>query len=305
MIFFQRRSKLTAIKTLYKFLVNMKLLTVVLTSSGFLSCANLKIKSEPPGVYVLGSIHSNMLVKKDYTLQDFISVLYLYKPTLILAEVRPEFSDAIDGVIHGAVEQSIVYAYAEESGAKVVPIDWHNDKYNLENDLDYEKAKAFKKEIQPLFDQFKASAGSLSESQSPETQNIIRKRYDVMATHGLTALRKRDAHICENIKKQRHKISAERVLIVFGVAHKYYLEDCIRELGFQPLIFKNWYNKNDAKKVIITKSLVENSVKTLKAAKELSRERLKVGFYKTDVENLNDVLKDLDEWIKKIGDLTD
>ncbi|MDZ4660027.1 MAG: hypothetical protein SGJ18_00265 [Pseudomonadota bacterium] len=281
----------------------MKSFCFVFALSFLLSCTGLTVKDRPPAVYVLGSIHGAMLDEPNYTLHDFISVLYIYKPTLILTEVRPEYFDAIDGVIHGAVEQSIVYAYAKESGAQVVPVDWHNDEYNLENDQNYEKAKTFKKEIQPLFDHFKRSISSLVESQSPDTQNIIRKRYDIMASHGLTALRKRDAHICENIKRQKEKFSKGPVLIVFGLAHKYYLEDCVRELGIQPLSFEGWYSAEKAQNVMVTKALVENSVQTFNAAKELSGNRLRAGYYKTDVKNLNDVLKELDNWIEKVSRL--
>lgn len=281
----------------------MKALCLVFISIIFLNCTSLTIKDRPPSVYVLGSIHGGMLEEPNYTLQDFISVLYKYKPTLIFTEVRPEYSDAIDGVMHGAVEQSIVYAYAKESGAQVVPVDWHNDDYNLESDQDYQRAKAFKKELQPLRDQFIKSISSLVESQSPVTQNIIRKRYDILASHGLIALRKRDAHICENIKKQKDNLAKGPVLIVFGVAHKYYLEDCIRELGIQPLNFESWYGAEKAKNAMATKALAENSVKTLKAAKELLDVRLRAGYYKTDVTNLNDVLKELDKWIEKVSRL--
>lgn len=280
----------------------MKALYTVLTSILFLSCTSL-ITKNTPSVYVLGSIHGGMLDEPKYSLQDFISILYLYKPTLILAEVRPEYTDAIDGVIHGAAEQSIVYAYAKDSGVKVVPVDWHNDENNLEDAEDYKKAKAFKKEIQPLFDQFVKKIRSLAESQSLETQNIVRKRYDVMASHGLTALRKRDSHICENIKKQKDKLGKERVLIVFGLAHKYYLEDCVREMGVEPLTFTSWYNAENAPKLVATTPLIEYAVQTFRAAKELSGARLKAGYYKTDVKNLNDVLKELDKWIEKTSRL--
>ncbi|MBL7545526.1 MAG: hypothetical protein JNL11_17030 [Bdellovibrionaceae bacterium] len=263
------------------------------------------MKIEPPAVYVLGSIHGNMLERSHYTLKDFISVLYLYEPTLILTEVRPEYLDAVDGIIHGTPEQSIVYAYAKETGAQIIPVDWHNDEYNLESAQNEKKSEKIKKEIQPLFEKFINDIGSLAQSQKPDTQEAIRKRYDIMAAHGLTALRKRDGHICENIKKQKDKLSKERVMIVFGVAHKYYLEDCVRELGIRPLTFESWYLAEDAKKVVISKSLIENSVQTLKTAKELSSARLKSGYYKTDVENLKDVLGELDTWIDKLNGLGD
>lgn len=268
-----------------------------------LSCSSHPVKNDNPQVYVLGSIHGNMLVSPNYSLHDFISVLYLYKPTLIMTEVRSEHADAVDGVIHGAVEQSLVYAYAKESGVQVVPVDWHDDDYNLENDQDYKKAEEFKSEISPLFEQFKKGIGSLSESQSAEMQEIIRKRYDIMAAHGLTALRKRDARICENIKKQKEKLAHERTLIVFGVAHKYYLQDCLRQMGIQPLSFESWYSSKDAKKVVVTKNFIETATHTLMAAKKLSAERLKAGYYKTDVESLHGVLTELDDWIKKLAQL--
>lgn len=111
----------------------MKTFYLILALNILLSCSSLTT-NEQPGVYVLGSIHSNMLEQSKYTLQDFISALYIYKPSLIFTEVRQEYNDAIDGVIHGAPEQSIVYSCAKELGIPVIPVDWHNDTYNLKND---------------------------------------------------------------------------------------------------------------------------------------------------------------------------
>jgi hypothetical protein len=277
---------------------------IFLVSIFLLSCATKPPRDEASVIYVLGSIHGNMLDQPKNNLRDFIAALHQFKPSLILTEARPDFPSAVEATIDGGPEQSFVYAFAKESGAKVVPVDWHNDQYNIESAKANSKmTQIIKKEIEPLLGRFLniVQTGSFLESQSPETQNLIRKRYDILASHGISFLRKRDSNICQNIKKL--SLSNERVLIVFGLAHKYYLEDCVQEKELRPVAAEGWFDQSSARKFTPSQGLNEEAIRTLKAAKYLLGSRLKDAYYKTDVENLKEKLAEFDVWIQKASEL--
>ncbi len=277
---------------------------IYLAAISLSSCVTSPPKHEPSVVYVLGSIHGNMLDQPKNSLRDFVAALHLFKPSLILSEARPEFPSAVEATIDGGPEQSLVYAFAKEFGVRVVPVDWHNDQYNLESEKENSRmTKRLQKEIDPLFAQFRkvVQTGSFEESQCPVTQTLIRKRYDILANHGMNSLRMRDSNICRNIKKL--SLAHERVMIVFGLAHKYYLEDCIREMGLQPVTTEGWFDSSSAQRIAYSKELKEEAVQTYRAARGLLASRLKNGYYKTDIENLKYKLSEFDVWIKRTGEL--
>ena len=280
----------------------MERLALVLSLS-LASCASPSHQNETQSkVYVLGSIHGNMLGQPNNSLRDFLSAIDQYKPTLILNEVRPEFANAVEGTIDGGPEQSLVYAYAKEKGATVVPVDWFDDQYNDDSSQeDSRQTEALKSEIQPLLVEFLAviQKGTFLDSQSPRTQSVVRKRYDILEQHGFKSLRLRDEKICQNLQKQSPKFAGQRVLIVFGLAHKYFLDDCLKNVGVRTVAAKSWF---DPKKVVefkVSDSLKSNALRTFYEAKELLSKRLSSGYYKSDVANLKEKLEELDAWIRE------
>lgn len=253
-------------------------------------CANKSVQPHPQSsVYVLGSIHGNMLGNPNNTLRDFVSALDQYKPTLIFNEARPEFGNAVEGTIDGGPEQSLVYAFAKETGATVVPIDWFDDQYNNESiEEEARLTPALKEEIKPLLVEFLAvvQGGNFLDSQSVRTQSLVRKRYDILEKYGFTSLRRRDEKICQNLQKHSAKFSEQRVLIVFGLAHKYFLEDCLRNLGVKPVVAKSWFNPKKVVEFKPSDALKSNALRTFYEAKELLSKRLSGDYYKSDVANL-------------------
>lgn len=284
----------------------MKLIFYFLIVPCIWGCASHFTKNKEkdlPSVYVLGSIHGNMLDQPNNNLNDFVKALYVFKPTLILSEVRPEFPGAVEGSVDGGPEQSIVYAFAKETGSLVVPVDWFDDQYNLLSEKENSQiTKEIKKEIDPLFEEFRnvVRNGTFKESQSRKTQELIRARYDILAKNGLTTLRNRDQKICKNIQNQAHLFSSHRVLVVFGLAHKYYLEDCLKEVGIPPLDIQDWFQEIE---LTVPSTLKKEAIQNFKEAKMLLRQRLKKKYYKTDIENLKVKLNEFDLWIQKTKEL--
>ena len=270
-------------------------------------CASGAVKNgDPKSIYVLGSIHGNMLDQQNNSLRDFVVALYLYEPTVILTETRPENRGAIEGTIEGGGEQSLVYAFAGLSGARVIPVDWFDDEYNrTAAGEDARMSPLLREEVAPVVARFReiVQTGTFEESQSVETQKLIRRRYDMLAREGLTSLRQRDKKICANIEAQKPRLGGERVLIVFGLAHKYALEDCLWDLSLKPLSIDRWYDATKAHLINIPMELRADAVKTQKSARDLLARRLQRNHYKTDVENMKDKLSELDAWIRETNDL--
>lgn len=253
-------------------------------------------------VYVLGTIHGNMLNNSNNTLRDFVSALYQYKPTLILTEVRPEHPNVVESIIDGGPEQVIVYSYAKENGFKIVPIDWFDDQYNFESaQEDLKLSSAAKAEIDSLFLKFReiVQKGSFLTSQDAQTQDNIRRRYDIMAEYGLTALRRRDQLICQNIKKHASEFANKRVLIIFGLAHKYSLDDCLQKSGIHPVTAESWFDPETVKTHKIPDAVKNSSIQAFESSKQLLSNRLQNGYYNSDLDDLKEKLEELDLWIKK------
>jgi hypothetical protein len=258
-------------------------------------------------VYVLGTIHGNMLDQPKNSLRDFVSALYLYRPDLILSEVRPDHPGGVEGAIDGGAEQALVHSFAKQISAAVVPVDWFDDEFNRQSESeDSDVSPALNAEVQPLFEKFRnvVQSGTFEESQSSETQALIRARYERLAKAGFKSTEIRNTAICENIQKHAPRFAEKRVLVVFGLAHKYALEDCLRRMGLKPLALEEWYDPIAARKLEFPDGLKTEAVQTLRSAKRLLSERLKQGYYRTDLENLSDKLAEFDQWIEHTNALS-
>lgn len=285
----------------------MNILSAFLFLLSLFGCSNQQIKNNSTTeVYVLGSIHGNMLDQPHNSLRDFVRALYLFKPTMILSEVRPEFPDPVEGAIDGGAEQALVYAFVKQNGSLAIPVDWFDDQYHIASGNEpLRMTEDTKKQIEPYLSEFRKiiQRGTFQESQSFKTQTLIRTRYDILAKQGLTSLRVRDQVICRNIKGQEQRFVGHRVLVVFGLAHKYYLEDCLREMGIQPLSLESWLDTVKMKEVSISNDFKQDAVQTFKKAKSTLSKRLKEGYYKSDIENLKEKVVEFDDWIQKTNAL--
>lgn len=256
-------------------------------------------------VYVFGSIHGNMLDQPKNSLRDFVAFIIAFKPHMILSEVRPEVPGGIEGSIDGGPEQAIVYAYAKYAAIPVIPVDWFDDHYNKELAREEtEMAQTLKDKIEPLFKKFTSivRTGTLADSQSQETQALIQQRYELIKKEGLQAFETRNLAICKNIESQIPQFHHKRVLIVFGLAHKYFIENCLRQNGIEALQFSN-LDSSGRPITAIPKDLKSEAALNFKAAKKLLGHRLRIGFYRSNIPELQDKLKEFDRWIKQTSEL--
>ena len=257
--------------------------------------AGLHVKEERPNsVFVLGSLHDYMLDHPHYTLPVFVAAIERFRPDVILTEVRSDYPGPIDGSIDGGIEQSLVYAVGELQGFRVVPTDWFDDELiralvseELNSLSDPDLAIASKKYVE-LF-----KHASFSTLQGEETQALVRDIYRRQEMHGEMLSSTRNEHICQNISDQLAKLHGKRVLVVFGLDHKYFLEDCVRRHGDQVALPPD---------VSTTSSLPEDvrdrALSYVRASKAALKERLATGYYSTVyAERLKGKLPDFDEWI--------
>lgn len=255
--------------------------------------------------FVLGTLHGNMLEHPHYHLREFLRVIDTFKPTVILTESRPDFPGPVEASISGAPEQSLVYAYAAEK-IKVKPVDW----LNAQNQIDLQRQEsqldaAHKKELDNLWAQFQQAfkKATFLELHGAPTQKLVRTIFAYQEKNGIQADLVRNQQICTNIGKQLSKLKNERILVIFGLAHKYYLEECLEKTGARHLSLGAWYvaeNKIDAK---LTDSVKKKAVRSLEQAKKLLGERLKSNHYKVDLKNLKFTHGNFDKWIQKTNEI--
>jgi hypothetical protein len=86
-------------------------------------------------VYLLGTIHSNHLTTKDYSLLHLQAVLEHLEPDLLLVESRPE-ELARDNWGDGPIEMPFANLTAQEKGIEVQGMDWWvmNDNHQINSD---------------------------------------------------------------------------------------------------------------------------------------------------------------------------
>ena len=283
----------------------MRKVALSLSFLALASCATWGKPAKPETTaFVLGTIHGNMLDQPKNGVKDFVSALHQYKPTVILAEVRPDMYGPLEGTIDGGAEQALVYAYAETAGATVVPVDWFNDDYVKQAEEETAAmTPALKAEIDPLFASFRkvVETSTLAESQNAETQNLIRARYELLAKNGLKAEEKRNKVICENIKVKLPELEGQRVLVVFGLAHKFALDDCLAAAGQPPVKLEKWYDASVTPP--FSPAFKSKAVEIFKSAKDVLAQRLESGYYSADLENRKEKLKELDRWIERTNGL--
>jgi hypothetical protein len=171
--------------------------------------------------FVLGSLHGYMLKNPQYSLREFIGAIVAFKPDLILTEVRAEHSGAAEGSIDGGIEQSIVYAFGDETNTPVIPVDWFEEpSLEISHPELEQEARALVGEYQKQI-----LEGSFPELQGMKTQDLVRSIYRISEKHGEIGARQRNEKICENIKVALSDIYGKRILIIFGLDHKHFLED--------------------------------------------------------------------------------
>jgi hypothetical protein len=251
-------------------------------------------------VLVLGSLHGYMLEHPYYTLPVFVAAIERFRPDVILTEVRVDHPGPVDGSIDGGVEQALVYAVGDLRGYRVVPADWFDDAFigamadqDREVRPDLELATAFARaKYQEVIDR-----GSFAALQGESTQALVRNLYALEEKYGEGTSSKRNERICQNVIGQLAKLHGKRVLVVFGLDHKYFLEDCVRQHGDQAAAVPD---------VSETSSLPEDvrdrAASYVRESKAVLQARLASGYYaKIYAERLKDKASDFDRWIAKLS----
>ncbi|NUM88858.1 MAG: hypothetical protein HUU37_06620 [Bdellovibrionales bacterium] len=252
----------------------------------------------------MGTLHDQFLRNPQYGLAHFASALAQFSPDVILAEALPGFP-AIEGAIDGGIEQAVVLAFAEEAGVSVVPVDWFDDEFIRAADAEFQGiTPALKEVVEPLYEEYKNafSTRPLLEMNGSEWLGKIRKIYALLEENGLVMSRKRNERICRNLAGALAALRGKRVLVLFGLDHKFFLDDCVKGIPAQKLIQPaEWYSDAAVGQSGAGGSLWERSVANLEAARDLLVARLENGHYSRDIaERLKKKLPRFDAWIAAI-----
>lgn len=252
----------------------------------------------------VGTLHDLFLSNPKYGLNEFASAVEQFKPDVIFTEARVNFPSATDACIDGGIEQAIVYAIAREIGIPVVATDWFNDLFIEEmiaegSDLPPEIVNGLHtkmKEYQSLF--FSADFETLH---SPSCQNQISQIYAEYEKLGLLCSRKRNLEILSNIKSELAKFDGKRILVIYGMDHKYFLDTQLKnQVILSPT--EDWYDPSKSAEFRFSKELKSRTIENLENAKHALSDRLQsTKVSKTFESRLRSKLPKFDIWIEHLN----
>ncbi len=249
-----------------------------------------------------GTLHGFMLDKKEYNLKHFVNAIKTYNPDLILTETRKNLPGPIFGSIDGGIEQAIVYAVADEIGAEVKAVDWWDNKFilsALEESKKMENDPDFLKEFMPVLTErmAKVETQNLVELNNAD-QALVRQHYAINHKYGYFSLDTRNKHICKNVLIEITKTKKLKVMTIFGLDHKYYLDDCLSQVQEKVIHPKDWY-KSDLKTISeITK---EKIIRNMTESKALLVKRIDSHYYPTILEDhFSQKVPEFNNWIQTV-----
>jgi len=202
------------------------------------SCAH----STPPkaeskkDIWVVGTLHRLHLKPEfKYSLKDLSNLVTSLHPDLICGEVVPAHLKTPKRGFFPP-EQRLVEYLAREIGAQYIPSDWRAspaDYNRSRNQINPETQRKFDEDQQNLIRETIAAPNPFVYLHSSETQIAIRKLHDDYIAAGTESADgfwiTRNTQIVELCHAAIEKHQAKRVLVVFGVDHKYAIEAGLKQ----------------------------------------------------------------------------
>lgn len=237
-------------------------------------------------ISTLGTLHDLFLTNPNYGLNHFLSALYQFKPEVILSEVHVERPTCGDASIDGGIEQSIIYAYAEENNIPVIATDWFDN--DLIREMEHDNSKVTPDLIDTLerISKFRESfsSSSLLELNSVAIKNYVREIYKLLEENSLMSSRKRNDRILENIKKELAQINGKRVLIIYGMDHKFFIDDHLQSMESNEVVeVESWFQPKNLDSFKITDELKNKIIENLKYSESLLEQRMNSTFYQSEM----------------------
>lgn len=191
------------------------------------------------------------------------------------------------------MEQSIVYAFGDNTGTPIIPVDWFDDSYLKQI---AEKKAPQNEEIESLIETYRESVfkDSFSILHGRSTQDLVRRIYE---PGGLS--RRRNKEICKNIKREVGRIENKRILIIFGLDHKFYIDDFLQNEDVEVLSALKLPQGFE-----VSQRLKNASINNIKASQALLEKRLAERFYRGEMKDrLEEKLKTYPKWLEAVSRL--
>lgn len=248
--------------------------------------------------FVLGSLHGKMLKHPHYNLRSFVDAMAAFDPDIILTETRPEHPGPENGSIDGGIEQSLIYAYSKVKGKQVVEVDWFDDDFleKMQKEDSVPDAE-FDRKSKPLEARYEMilKTGTFPEIQGQATQDLIRDIYSLQEKHGRMQSRRRNEKICINVDNAVRTMKGKRVLVIFGLDHKYFIDDHLSSKGNHLVPLKQF--EQSIKPGSTSSELKVQALRNIESAENLLRSRLGGEYYRGAMkENLSKKLESFKNW---------
>lgn len=254
----------------------------------------------------LGTLHDVFLSNRSYGLKEFASALFQFRPEIIFSEVRAEFPGVENGCIDGGLELCLVYAYAERGGIPVIPTDWFDDSFIRQmiqegSSLSPEAGE----KLGAMMEEYQASffSSSLLGLHSPAAQAKIRSIYEAFEAHGLMASRERNERILSNMREALTRLEGKRILAVYGMDHKYFIDDHLRgEVEAIPV--SDWFDPAKAEEFLIPASVKSAAIRNLELSRKALVLRLQAGNYSPELaDRMRAKLPRFESWVSYLKEM--
>lgn len=255
-----------------------------------------------------GTLHDFMLEKPDFNLTHFIHAIKKFRPQLILTEARKTHPGAINGAIDGGIEQAIVYAVAAEIGAKVIAVDEWDHQFFINNKDEETRAAADQEFQAQLAPNYEARVADIMASNwaaiNEADQSLVEEYYQIHDQFNYNVFwGQRNNAICANAKAALANTQAVKVMSIFGLDHKYYLDNCLEQAGEKIVHAPSWSQGEQFLNVQQdTKDII---VQNLLGAKSKLHRRLEQRFYSSQImhDHFKSKLEMFDVWIDVVREL--
>lgn len=257
-------------------------------------------------ISTLGTLHDVHLTNLKYGVKDLLSAMEQFRPDTILTEIRTQFPAVEDAILDGGIEQAVLFAYASIHNISIIPTDWFDD--DLLREMDSEGAKITESNIKYLevLSKFRDNfyTSSLLDLNSDSYQGETRRLYTYFEEIGIKSYRRRNDVICENIKKSLATLDGRRILVIYGMDHKFFIDDFLRNLSNAKILdVLSWFDTAVVSNYAMSEDLKNTTLKNLKSAAATLKKRLDSNYYsEVMVQRMLKKQPKILSWIEAIND---
>lgn len=185
-----------------------------------------------PEIMIVGTLHSEHLAQPQYPLSYLGRLIEIYRPELILLEIRPE--ELAKGVFEdGPLEMTYVLAVSKQKKTKVGGIDWWTEEYTKVAETELNKNSEYERAAEKIWKQIDFPPSFVrAHDQKNTTLLAARKNLDFRFDQD-PGWSKRQSWINHRTLEAVRDARVQRVMVFVGLMHRPELEQYLAMAGLK------------------------------------------------------------------------